>query len=170
MSLNRAHIQYVLNQFDAGASPQRILDRLQNSAFLPWLKLATVEQCLRENGRIPYYQPSHHEAQGYRSPRLGHANYPLPSANQGAPGLPATTQEVHQVPTNYVIQTFATDALVDPGPTESWNAQVDRFVMSAYLVGHSVFEIWAMLQSHGYNVTQTEVRASLDRQRLPMAG
>lgn len=79
MSLNRAHIQYILNQFDAGASPHRILDRLQNSAFVPWLTLATVEQCLYEYGRISirYHIRSgyHHDEahQGFQSdsPRLG---------------------------------------------------------------------------------------------------
>lgn len=171
MSLNRAHIQYILNQFDAGASPHRILDCLQNSAFLPWLKLATVEQCLRENGRITYYRPGDHGAQGYRSPRLGHANNPLPPANQGAQGLSGTiTQEVHQVPANYAVQTFATDAPVDHGPTRSWDAQAERIVMSAYLIGHSAVEIWAMLRSYGYKINQTEVIASLSRQTLPRAG
>lgn len=170
MSLNRAHIQYVLNQFDAGASPHRILDCLQKSAFLPGLKLATVEQCLRENGRITYNRSGHHEAQGYQLPRIGHASNLLPPANQGAPGLSATTQEVYQVPVNSAVQTFATDAVADPDSSESWDALADRFVMAAYQTGHSVVDIWATLRSNGYKVTQTEVRESLTRQRLQMAG
>lgn len=192
-----------MNRFDAGASPHRILDCLQKSAFLHWLKLATVEQCLRENGRITTYNRSdHHKAQGYQLPslgtveqclrensrtttfnrsdhpkakgyqlpRLGHASNLLQPANQGAPGLSATTQEVYQVPVNSAVQTFATDPFADPGPTESWDALADRFVMTAYQIGHSVVDIWATLRSNGYNVTQTEVRESLARQRLPMAG
>lgn len=170
MSLNRAHIQYVLNQFDAGASPHRILDCLQKSAFLSWLKLATVEQCLRENGRITYNRSGHHKARGYQLPRLGHTSNLLSSVNQGAPGLSATTQEVYQVPVNSAVQTFAIDALADPGPTESWDALADRFVMTAYQIGHPVVDIWATLRSNGYNVTQTEVRESLTRQHPPMAG
>lgn len=169
MSLNRAHIQYVLKQFDAGASPHRILDCLQKSAFLPWLKLAAVEQCLRENGRITY-NPTGHEAQGYQLPRLGHASNLLPPANQGAPGHSATTQEVYQVPVNSAVQTFATDALADLDPTESFDALADRFVITAYKTGHSVVDIWATLRSNGYNVTQADVRGSLTRQRPQMAG
>lgn len=170
MSLNRAHIQYVLNQFDAGASPHRILDRLQNSAFLPWLKLATVEQCLRENGRITYYGPGHPKAQDCQSPRKGgHSSYPLTTANQGAAGLSATTQEVHRVPADYAVRTIGTDAPVDPGPTESCDALADRFIMSAYLFGHSVGEIWAKLRNNGYHITEAEIKESLNRQRVPIA-
>lgn len=198
MSLNRAHIQYILNQFDAGASPHRILDCLQNSAFLPLLTLATVEQCLYENGRlsITYFRSDYHhdEAQGsyQSSPRLGqrHAsnNILLPQPDnqtQSAPGISATTntqQEVYQVPSannnnnSASVQTFATEAdavVTNPGgsgPTESWNALADRFVMSAYHMGHSLVDIWARLRSNGYNVTQAEVRESMIRQRLPIAG
>lgn len=186
MSLNRAHIQYVLNQFDAGASPHRILDCLQNSAFLPCLTLATVEQCLRENGRITYNRSGHHEAQSYQSPRLGHASnllppaanqgapcisyttLPVPPANQGASSIYPTTEEVYQAPANTAIPTFATDVVADPRPTASWDALADKFVMTAYQMGYSLVDIWATLRRSGYNVTQTEVRESLARQRLPM--
>lgn len=195
MSLNRAHIQYVLNQFDAGASPHRILDCLQNSAFLPWLTLANVEQCLCENGRIKTFIRSsniHHDvdeaAQGYQSTvRLGrhhamHSNniLPVPPAcnqTQRAPGISAatTTEEVYQVPANNnnnpAIQTFATDAAVaDPGPAGSWNELADIFVMTAYQRGHSLVDIWAMLQTKGYKVTQAEVKESVTRQLQQIAG
>lgn len=145
MSLNRAHIQYVLNQFDAGASPHRILDCLQNSAFLPGLTLATVEQCLCENGRITYSRSGHHETQAYQSPSLlGHAASNLlpapanhqaaacissssttlpvpPASNQtGASSIfpPTTLQEVYQQAphANSAVQTFATDVVVADDP------------------------------------------------------
>lgn len=185
MSLNRAHIQYILNQFDAGASPHRILDCLQNSAFLTRLTLATVEQCLRENGRLTYNRSGHHEAQGYQLPRLGHAGNRLPPGNQGAPCISSTTlppanqlassifpttQEVYQAPANSAVQTFATDVVAHPGPTASWDALADRFVMTAYQMGYSLLDIWATLRASGYNITETAVRESVARQRASMGG
>lgn len=179
MSLNRAHIQYVLNQFDAGASPHRILDCLQNSAFLPWLTLATVEQCLCENGRITFIRSGHHhddvdEAQGYQSARLGrhHASnniLPPPACNQTqrAPRISATTEEVYQGPADNnksAIQTFATDIVADPVPAGSWNELADIFVMTAYQKGNSLVDIWEKLRSKGYKVTQAEVKESVTRQ------
>lgn len=60
MSLSKNQVQYILAKFDAGVPTHRIPMGFQ-SAHLPSADIDTVEQCLRENGRL---QSNHYRA-GY---------------------------------------------------------------------------------------------------------
>lgn len=166
MSLSKGNIQHVLNRFDAGVLPRQILNDLQCSGFFSRLKLSTLEQCLVENGRqMRNNQPSD-AAQGDQSLSASRASTPPAPANQGAsgPDPAAATEEARQVPANPVVQTCTTGALADRSPTISWTAQAEKFTMSAHRVGQTPAEICATLRRSGYNITGTEVVASLKRQ------
>lgn len=60
MSLSKRQVQYILDKFDAGVPTHRIPMGFQ-SAHLPSADIDTIEQCLRENGRL---QSNHYQA-GY---------------------------------------------------------------------------------------------------------
>ena len=167
MPLSRADVQYVLTQFDAGVQPHRILIGLQYRAFPPGENLATIERCLRENGRRQYNHQTGNAAQGNQSSGIGRrASNPPRPANQGAPGSSATTQEARQFPAN---PTSETNDLVNPRPTLDWDAEADGLAISAHRSGQSVDEILLMLRSRGYDITEGEVALSLLRQGVPVA-
>lgn len=52
MHLNTSDVEYILAKFDAGVPPHRIVIGLQYRAFLPSINVATIEQCLHDNGRL----------------------------------------------------------------------------------------------------------------------
>lgn len=164
MLFSREEVQYILSQFDAGVRPIEILNDLYHSGWPYWLKLATIEQCLRVNGRRNSNDIPSDEAHDHQSHGANRASDPRPLNNHATPGTPAVNQEARQVSANPAVQNSTTDALYDPGPTMTWDAQADRFTMSAHRVGKSEAEIWTTLRSNGYDIAPTEVTASLDRQ------
>lgn len=165
MHLSTSNVQYILAKFDAGVPPHRIVIGLHYRAFLPSIDVATIEQCLYDNGRL---MKTHHAAiviKDDRSLGVGHASDSPPPANEGAPGASATsTQEARQLPTNPATDNLATDDLVDPGPMLPWDSQADDFALTAYRAMKSRDEIWTTLRSRGYNITRAEVVTSLIRQ------
>lgn len=79
MSLSKNQVQYILAKFDAGVPTHRIPMGFQ-SAHLPSADIDTVEQCLRENGRL---QSNHYRA-GYYAAIW--ANQPPPPPPPGGVG------------------------------------------------------------------------------------
>lgn len=152
MLFSRGDIHYVLSQFDAGIQLVQIINDLH---------LAAIEQCLHEHGRqISNNQPSDagHDDQSHEANR---SSNPPWATNHAALGPPTANQEARQVSAHPAVLNSTTDALYDPGPTMSWDAQADRFTIAAHRFGNSAAEIWATLRSNGYDIAQTEVIASL---------
>lgn len=50
--LSKSNVEYILAKFDAGVPSHRIVIGLQYRAFLPSIDVATIEQCLFDNGRL----------------------------------------------------------------------------------------------------------------------
>lgn len=170
MSLNRTHVNYVLTEFDAGVPPPQILEGLQYRAFLPSINLATIERCLRKNGRLEdNYQPGN-AAQGYQS--LGAvSNNPPPPTDRDAPGPRATTQEARQLPANPAVQTSENDELANLPPTKQWDNQANCYAFSAYESGgKSVDEICLALRKNGYDIDRSQVMMSLIGQGVQLMG
>ncbi len=182
MHLSTSNVEYILAKFDAGVPSHRIVIGLQYRAFLPSIDVATIEQCLYDNGRL---MKTHQAAITIKDDRSlggggggggvgGHASDSLPPpANEGStPRASATTQETRQFPTGAAaMDTFAApdddDLLVDPGPMLllPWDAQADDFALTAYRAGNkSRDEIWTTLRSRGYDISRAEVVTSLIRQ------
>lgn len=172
MLFSRGDIRYILSQSDAGVQPVQILNDLYRCGFPRWLELATIEKCLRDNGRkisnnhVPSNAAHGH---GHQSHGAGHASSSSASTNHVALGPSTANQQARQVSTHPAVQKPTTGALYDPGPTMSWDAQADRFTMSAHRYGKSAAEIWATLRRNGYDVAQTEVIASLAIQGVSTA-
>lgn len=145
MHLNTSNVRYILAKFDAGVPPYRIVIGLQYDALLSSIDVATIEQCLYDNGRLMKIPQAAITIMGDRSLGVGHASDPLPSANEGAPGAPATTQEARQFPTGPAMGNFATDDLVDHRPMLPWDAWADDFALTAYRARKSRDEIWTTL-------------------------
>lgn len=78
MSLSKRQVQYILDKFDAGVPTHRIPMGFQ-SAHLPSADIDTVEQCLRENGRL---QSNHYQA-GYYAAIWANQPPPPPSGGVG---------------------------------------------------------------------------------------
>lgn len=172
MPLTRTHVEYVLTQFEAGVSPQQILIGLQYRAFLPSINLATIERCLRENGRLPENCRPDSAAQGNQTPGAGGGRNPPLLVNGVTPDPSMTTEQAHQSPASPVAQTSATGNLVDLGPTTlEWDAQAERSAIAAYRSGQSIEEILLTLRSRGYDIAQAELIVSLVRQEesIPIA-
>lgn len=182
MHLSTSNVEYILAKFDAGVPSHRIVIGLQYRAFLPSIDVATIEQCLYDNGRL---MKTHQAAITIKDDRSrggvgggggvgGHASNSLPPpANESStPRASATTEETHQFPTGAAaIDNFAApdddDLLVDPGPMllRPWDAQADDFALTAYQAGNkSRDEIWTTLRSRGYDISRAEVVTSLIRQ------
>lgn len=183
MHLSTSNVEYILAKFDAGVPSHRIVIGLQYRAFLPSIDVATIEQCLYDNGRL---MKTHQAAITIKDDRSlgaggggggvgGHASDSLPPpANEGStPRASATTQVTRQFPTGAAaIDNFAApddddDLLVDPGPMLllPWDAQADDFALTAYRAGNkSRDEIWTTLRSRGYDISRAEVVTSLIRQ------
>lgn len=149
MSLSRDNIQYILARFSAGIPSRQILNELQYRAYLPWINIVMVERCLRENGCLQELSAT--------------------SANHGEAGPSTATQNAHQCPASPAVGTFETDNLHDPGPTLPWDAQADKFAISAYQGGKSEDYIWVTLRRYGYDITRPEVVASLIKQGISAA-
>lgn len=84
MSLSTANVEYILAQFDAGVHPNQILVGLQYRSFLPGVNLATIENCLRENGRRPDNQQTYNAVQGNQSSGVGRASNSSPTLDWDA--------------------------------------------------------------------------------------
>lgn len=52
MHLSTSNLEYILAQFDAGVPPHRIVIGPEYRAFVPSIDVATIEQCLHDNGRL----------------------------------------------------------------------------------------------------------------------
>lgn len=166
MPLNKSHVQYVLTQFDGGVPPHQILIGLQYRAFLPSITIATIERCLRDNGRVLNDQQAGSATQGNQSLGIGWASHFLPPANQGVPGPSAATQGSGQFSTGSAMGTFtiADDHFVGPGRTMRWDSEADDFILAAYIAGMSGDEIWTKLRSNGYDIARAQVVISLFQQ------
>lgn len=163
MQLNKSHVQYALAQFDAGVSPHQILLELQYRAFLPSINVATIERCIRDNGRVlTDQQQTGNATQGNQSLGINQVSHPLPPASQGAPGPSAATQEFGQIPIEFTTKAFPSN--LGLGPTKPWDAQADKFTLAEYRAMKPVKEIWMSLRVHGYNITQLDILNSLVRQ------
>lgn len=167
MHLSTSNVQYILAKFDAGVPPHRILIGLQDRAFLPNTDVATIEQCLYDNGRLMKPHQAAITVKDDQSPGVdGHASDSLPPANnEGAPSASTTTtQEVRQLPTDPpTTDNLATDDAAAPGPMLPWDAQADDFTLAAFRVGKSRDEIWKTLQGRGYDITRYEFVKNLIR-------
>lgn len=84
MTLSTADVEYILAQFDAGVHPNQILVGLQYRSFLPGVNRATIENCLRENGRRPDNQQTYNAVQGNQSSGVGRASNPSPTLDWDA--------------------------------------------------------------------------------------
>lgn len=95
MRFNKSHVKEVLHQFDAGLSPHEILHDLQSRDYLPSVTVATIEQCIRDNGRVlpTHEQIGHMHATGQENQpvELDHEGSPpdIPPASQSAPAGPS---------------------------------------------------------------------------------
>lgn len=169
MPFNKSHVQYVLAQFDAGVSPHEILVKLQYRAFLPSINVATIERCIRDNGRVLTDQQTGNATKSNQSRGIGQASHPLPPANQGAPGSSAATQGSSQFPIGFATRSFPTNVdYFDPGPRMPWDPEADKFTLAEYRAKKSGEEIWTSLRSRGYDITPQEIVNSLVRQGVPI--
>lgn len=162
MQLNKSHVEYVLAQCDAGVSPGQILHGLQYRAFLPSINVATIERCIRDNGRVLTDQQTGNATQDNQSLVIDQASHALPPASQGAPGPSAASQGSGQFPTDSTTRAFPTNS--GPGPTMPWDSQADKLALAEYRAMKPVKMIWISLRNRGYNITPPEVVNSLVRQ------
>lgn len=163
MQLNKSHVQYALAQFDAGISPHQILLELQYRAFLPSINVATIERCIRDNGRVlTDQQQTDNASQGNQSLGINQASHPLPPASQGAPGPFAATQESGLFPIEFTTKAFPSNFGL--GPMKPWDAMADRITLAEYRAMKPVKEIWMTLRIHAYHITQLDILNSLIRQ------
>lgn len=171
MPFNKTHVQYVLAQFDAGVSTPQILIQLESRFFLPRIKIAMIEQCLRDNGRLPNNQQVGNATHGTQPIKISYASNLLSPANQGAVGSSAATQRSGQIYTGSAMEYFATadDRFANTDLKIRWDSEADELAIAAHGAKRSEEEIWIMLRSRGYNVTRAEVVASLIRQRVHVA-
>lgn len=166
MPFNQSHVQYVLAQFDAGVPPHKILLELQYRDFLPSINIATIERCLRDNGRVLRNQQAGNPTQGNQPIGIGYGINALPLANQGATGSSAATQGSGQFHSSSAMRTVARadDHFAGPGPNMPWDAQADDLAFAAVRDMKSEEEIWIMLRGRGYDVSRAQVVARLARQ------
>lgn len=166
MPFNKSHVQYVLAEFDAGIPPQQILFGLQYRAFLPSINIATIEQCLRDNGRELNDQQAGNTSQDNKLSAIGYTSNFLPPPKQSAPGPSAATQECGQSSTGCAMGTLviANNCFTDPSPTMLWDSHADQITYAAFCARNSRWQILAMLRSRGYDITVVEILASLIRQ------
>ncbi len=160
MSLSNQNIEYVLTSFDAGSPPLRILDALL-SAGVKGLEPNAILQCLRANGRLRDDDPQSYEYLGDLLLECEPIKVKIWQSNQ-APGSSTATQESQGFDTP--VPPTSTIAWVDPGPTMPWDTLADRFTLAAHNYRQSVPDICAVLRKNGYDVTQSQVLNSLNRQ------
>lgn len=122
MSLtSHTHVQYVLAKFDAGVPPHRILMGLQLRASIPLINVETIEQCLRENGRLVKTFQLQNAAKVNQSLELDRDSYPPPPAIPSNPGSSATTQQI--TPPTDIPSTPST-----PGPSATFTQHFRRIL------------------------------------------
>lgn len=155
-SFTAEHIQYILNQFDAGVPPTVILAELRSNGF-PNLRLFPIEQCLRANGRaVDGYDPLNRspftsntfDARGYQGQPI---TYPGDTFVRSV----GPTKPPYVAPSNFRPQ-------INQG--RSWDRAADEYAINAHREGRSVMEIWAALSNNGYMSNAAEVAASLNAQ------
>ena len=149
--------QYVVDRFDAGVAPAQILAELQSTGYTT-LRLFTIEQCLRTNGRAvdgfdPLIRPSFtsntFDAQGYRGQPNTYAG------DTFVRGGSTATKPPYHPPSNFRPQSSR---------ERRWDQAADRYAINAHREGRTVMEIWEELNRNGYVSNAAEVAASLNAQ------
>ena len=165
-------VQYVLREFDSGRTAAQIREEFVNAGFN--VKLVTVEQTLRANGRNvdgynasirPSFTSNSYGRPGNQGPAydqpgnqvthqhlVRNDNYPATWSAQGNQGFPPTSAPGRFAPQNAY------------GQGRQWDSHADLFAINAHRNGQSVLQIWSDLRSNGYVVNAAEVAASLSAQ------
>lgn len=194
MPFNKSHVKYILDQFDAGVSPHQILLNLQYRDFLPSITVATIERCIRDNGRVLPDQQTGDATQGNQLRQAGLQASPpqLPAASQSPAdstmatqgsvnsplaSIPDTSnldttrepfQESNLSSLGFTTETFPTtvEQIGDTAPCRHWDTWADGYVLAAFCVHKSGEETFRELRKRGYNISRLQIVDSLVRQNL----
>lgn len=121
---------YVLDQFDAGVSPQQILAALHAAGYIG-MEYYTIEEYLHQNGHITYQKQPTNIIHGQSLLRVERASTSSHNVN---------------------ITLTSTESRAVQAPLLSWNTQADTFALSAHKAGQTVPQISAQLCQNGiYN-------------------
>lgn len=166
-------VDYVLREFDGGRSAAKIHEELSIAGYN--VKLVTVEQTLRANGRnvdgvdpsarptliSNSYGPPGNQAPAYNQPG-NHITHQHLVRNDCYPPTWNAQGNQGRAP----IATPGTFAPQDP-MGRVWDFQAARFAINAHRSGQSVLQIWHDLRRRGYVINAAEVAASLSAQGVP---
>lgn len=175
-------IDYTRTSYEAHVPLVDILRFLRWNGY-PTLTLATVEgwvHAYQSTEDSPPPTSTRRTVQGLPAPANNQTGHPEPNSSSSVGGTTAGVTSAETTSSNYSSNlhapannqttshqpiTGANSTMPQNLPPASWDAQADRFAMSAHLVGTSIATITAQLNNNGYdNASMDDVINSLTRQ------